>query len=110
MRFDAIVIGGGPAGSSTAILLQRQGWRVAIFEKTVRPQHKVCGEFLSPAAWPLLHDLGIAEKIEQTGAPVWDLVLATPFQEKRFPLDAPGLGISRKKLDEILEKDIASQM
>jgi len=42
-RFDAVVIGAGPAGSATAILLARLGWSVALVERQRFPRRKVCG-------------------------------------------------------------------
>ncbi len=59
MRYDAIVIGAGPAGSTAAIELARQGRSVAIVEKASFPRRKVCGEFLSATTVPILHHLGI---------------------------------------------------
>src|SRR5262249_19325820 len=44
---DALVIGGGPAGSTAARLLSRAGWSVVMVEKTLFPRRKVCGEFIS---------------------------------------------------------------
>jgi flavin-dependent dehydrogenase len=58
--FDAVIIGGGPAGATAALLLARAGWNVAVVEHSVFPRRKVCGEFLSASNLPLLHDLGVA--------------------------------------------------
>lgn len=70
-NFDALVIGGGPAGATTAALLAHSGWSVALIEKKSFPRVKVCGEFLSAATYPLLAELGIAELFsEQAGPPV----------------------------------------
>ena len=51
--YDAIVVGGGPAGATSAILLAQAGWRVAVVEKARFPRRKVCGEFISGTTWPL---------------------------------------------------------
>ena len=51
---DALVVGGGPAGSTAALVLARAGWRVGIVEKCAFPRRKVCGEFISATTWPLL--------------------------------------------------------
>jgi flavin-dependent dehydrogenase len=50
-RYDAIVIGGGPAGSTTALMLARAGWAVALIEKSQFPRSKVCGEFISASTF-----------------------------------------------------------
>lgn len=45
-RFDAIVIGGGPAGALSAIHLARNGWHTALIEKRERNSDKTCGHCL----------------------------------------------------------------
>ena len=71
MRYDAVVIGGGPAGSTAALLLARAGWAVALVEQATFPRGKVCGEFLSATNIPLLKELGVWEEfLESAGPPV----------------------------------------
>jgi len=55
--YDLIVVGGGPAGTATAILCARQGARVLILERSHFPRHKVCGEFVSAESLGLLSEL-----------------------------------------------------
>ncbi len=61
MRYDAVIIGAGPAGSSAARLLALAGWNVALVEKTEFPRRKVCGEFLSATTMPVLEACGVAD-------------------------------------------------
>src|SRR5689334_24831961 len=68
--FDVAIAGGGPAGSSAAILLARRGLRVAVIEKARFPRRKVCGEFISAAAWPLLDAMGVGERLRGRAGPV----------------------------------------
>lgn len=47
---DVIVVGGGPAGASTAFHLSTLGFDVAVLERNTFPRDKVCGDGLTPAA------------------------------------------------------------
>lgn len=55
--FDLVVIGAGPAGASAAITGAREGLSVALMEVGSFPRHKVCGEFISGEALPILESL-----------------------------------------------------
>jgi flavin-dependent dehydrogenase len=68
-RYDAIVIGGGPAGSTTALMLARAGWAVALIEKSQFPRAKVCGEFISASTFPLLAEFGLLEDVRRLAGP-----------------------------------------
>jgi flavin-dependent dehydrogenase len=67
--YDALVIGGGPAGATAAILLAQAGWRIAVVEKKPFPRRKVCGEFVSATSWPLLAALGVAQYLSTRAGP-----------------------------------------
>ena len=71
MRFDACVIGSGPAGATAALVLARAGWSVALVEKAVFPRRKVCGEFISAATLTVLEACGVAKDfLALAGPPV----------------------------------------
>ena len=57
---DALVVGGGPAGSTCARLLRRAGWDVVLADRARFPRNKVCAGWLTPDVFPLL-DLTPAE-------------------------------------------------
>jgi flavin-dependent dehydrogenase len=59
VRWDAVVVGGGPAGSATALELGRRGLRVALVEKARHPRPKACGEGLLPQGVDVLRRLGL---------------------------------------------------
>jgi len=64
-HWDAIVVGGGPAGSATALLLARAGASVLLLDRARFPRHKACSEYLSPATTPILERLGVLAPIER---------------------------------------------
>jgi geranylgeranyl reductase family protein len=55
-QYDAIVVGMGPAGASTAYDLGRMGLSVLAFDKQVHPRYKVCGGGLSARIERILPD------------------------------------------------------
>ena len=63
---DVIVVGAGPAGSTTAYYLARAGLDVLMLEKAAFPRDKVCGDGLTPRAVRQLVRMGI-----DTSAPGW---------------------------------------
>ena len=65
--WDAVVVGGGPAGAATAILLARGGASVLVLERARFPREKPCSEYLSPATTAVLERLGggVLEEIER---------------------------------------------
>jgi geranylgeranyl reductase family protein len=63
---EVIVVGGGPAGASTAWALARDGIDVLILDRARFPRDKVCAEYLSPQASRILSDMGVLEEIERT--------------------------------------------
>lgn len=67
--YDVIVVGGGPSGATSAVLLAQAGWKVAVVEKSKFPRRKVCGEFISGTTWPLLRQLGVANPLLDIAGP-----------------------------------------
>ncbi|MFB9172001.1 NAD(P)/FAD-dependent oxidoreductase [Roseibium salinum] len=69
MTHDVIIVGAGPAGSTAAIELARQGRSVALVEKDEFPRRKVCGEYMSATNIPVLQRLGVAEAWRDRAGP-----------------------------------------
>jgi flavin-dependent dehydrogenase len=109
-RFDAVIVGAGPAGSVAAILLARAGWSVALVEKQRFPRRKVCGECIAASNLPLLDALGLGTAIERDAGPELRtvalmrgsavVVAAMPASADRY--FAWGRALGRETLDVLL--------
>ncbi len=102
-RFDLLVIGGGPAGSATAIEAARGGLRVVLLDRTRPPVQRVCGEVVSAAGCELATDLCGLDPA-RTPALAWARFTdaARPGESIEWRLARPSLGLSRTRLDEAL--------
>jgi flavin-dependent dehydrogenase len=67
-EFDAIVVGGGPSGSTTAALLAEYGHRVLLLEREPFPRYHI-GESLIPYTWFTLNRLGVVDKLKNSACP-----------------------------------------
>src|SRR5687767_1787815 len=67
-RAQVVIVGGGPAGASTAFVLARAGIDVTVLDRARFPRDKPCSEYMSPQASRILDDLGILDRIERAGA------------------------------------------
>jgi flavin-dependent dehydrogenase len=105
--FDAIIVGGGPAGSSAAIHLAALGARVLLAERERFPRAKLCGEFISPECLSHFEQLGVLEGMESAGgAEVTETVFYAPSgRALSVPSEWFGgartaaLGLSRAEMD-----------
>jgi len=104
MRYDAVIIGAGPAGSAAARLLAQANWNVALVEKAVFPRRKVCGEFISATTMPVLKACGVAVPfisaagplVTRIGAYAGSAMLVAPREQ------AWGRALGREHLDTML--------
>lgn len=110
---DVIVVGAGPAGAASAILLAECGWSVALLDKAAFPRPKMCGEYLSPEAARILDRLGVLKDVDQAGAqPLRGMRIVAPdgtALDGAYPVAGPwrgyrdhALAVPREKLDRIL--------
>jgi flavin-dependent dehydrogenase len=54
IRCDALVVGGGPGGSTCARALQQAGWNVVVADSARFPRDKVCAGWLTPGVFAVL--------------------------------------------------------
>jgi geranylgeranyl reductase family protein len=110
---DVIVVGGGPAGASTAYGLARAGANVIVMDRERFPRDKPCAEYLSPQASRVLHDMGVLSEIEaQRPAQLAGMIVRAPSgRQLRGDFVAShgyrgfrdrGLALRRRVLDVIL--------
>ena len=67
-KYDVIVVGGGPAGSTTGALLAEKGHDVLILEKEKFPRYHV-GESLMPFCYFPLERLGLVDRLMESANP-----------------------------------------
>jgi menaquinone-9 beta-reductase len=97
------VVGAGPAGSAAAIAALSEVATVRISERARSARHKVCGEFISPEAFPVLQSLGVWEDFIRLGpARIHRCVLHFGSRAKQWTLPEPAYGLSRLELDRLL--------
>lgn len=101
---DLVIIGAGLAGSCLATVLSRQGWDVVLLERRQLPQHKVCGEFLSPESQISLQALGLYDTVANLSPVPMDHGQLTTASGINMRVELPGhaWGLSRFVLDQVL--------
>ena len=108
-----IVVGAGPAGAATAILLCERGLDVLVLDRAKFPRPKLCGEYLSPESARLLDRLGVLKAVDAAGAvPLQGMRITAPdgtVLEARYrglggrqPYRGHAMALSRSVLDGIL--------
>ncbi|HTT18650.1 MAG TPA: NAD(P)/FAD-dependent oxidoreductase [Candidatus Sulfotelmatobacter sp.] len=63
-RYDVIVVGGGPSGSTLAWKLARSGVNTLVLDGARFPREKVCGDYVEPGGLRLLKRMGCLAKLE----------------------------------------------
>ena len=83
--YDVVIVGAGPAGAALAIHASRAGRRVVVIDTAHFPRQKVCGEYLSSAAWHLLEELGVGD-LEPLAVPLTTMELSAS-ERRRLTID-----------------------
>lgn len=112
-RCEVLVVGGGPAGTSTAVALARAGVDVLLVDRARFPRPKPCAEYLSPEASRILDAMGALGAVESTGAAqLAGVVVRAPTGDRIHgeflsghgytPYRPLGLSVRREVLDKVL--------
>jgi flavin-dependent dehydrogenase len=115
-RYDIVIVGAGIAGSSSAIALAQDGYRILLLDQALFPRDKPCGEGIMPQGVQILSELALLPEIlvrggaKVRGMRYWNRqgVLA----QSDFPPTAGGtsfgLVMRRYQLDNLLLERAAS--
>ncbi len=109
---DVLVVGAGPAGAATAILLAERGVAVTLLDRARFPRAKVCGEYLSPEVPRVLDRLGVLKAVDACAVPLAGMRITAPGGVEltaRYRAVGPwrpyrehAMAIPRERLDAIL--------
>jgi flavin-dependent dehydrogenase len=109
---DAVVVGAGPSGATTALLLARRGYDVVLLDRARFPRDKACGEGLMPPGVAALRRMGLYQRVLATGARPLEGVTyrhQKSGDEVHVPFPPPpsgdpggGLGVRRTTFDAVL--------
>jgi menaquinone-9 beta-reductase len=104
-QLDVLIVGAGPAGSVTALLLARAGVRVRIVDRSTFPREKLCGDTLNPGALAILEHHGLAGPLHGRALRVDGMTVTGLGQVSVTGAYGPGiygLALSRRDLDAAL--------
>ncbi len=100
-----LIVGGGPAGSSAAIVLARHGIPATLIERDREVHDAICGGFMSWRTLAMLKTIGI----EPEGHAVSTLAIFAGGRIARSRLPGRAIGLSRRSLDGMIRDAAATQ-
>src|ERR1700677_2816447 len=116
-KFDAVIIGCGPGGSSAATFLARSGKRVLVLEKEIFPRFHI-GESLLPSNHAIFREMGVLPDLYAAGFlrkygarfELGNSSVSTQFvfRDGRFNREPEALHVERSKFDHVLLKHARS--
>ena len=114
---DVVIVGGGIAGSTLAIVLARAGVAVAVVERERAFRDRVRGEALMPWGAALARELGILEALAESGSrclPIWQTYDGRePLEPYDWRWDVPSgdavWGVRHPGLQEVLLERAAAE-
>ncbi len=96
-----VIIGGGPAGTTAALMLRQAGHPSILIERNAGPTDKPCGDFLAAAAIRAAESLGVSIA-HLGGRPVTHLRLIRRARSTETPLPFQAMALPRHVLDAAL--------
>lgn len=78
LRMEIAIVGGGIAGLTTALALQRQGISCQVYERAAQLNEVGAGIGLAPNAMFILDQLGLADRLRSLGRPIRELAITGP--------------------------------
>jgi len=109
-KYDIIIAGAGPAGSSTSIRLTHSGLKVLLVEQKKFPRPKLCGEFISPECLAHFADLNVLDEMQVDSTEIDRTVFfarngrAVAVPSEWFTSGSYAMGLSRAQMDDRLLK------
>jgi menaquinone-9 beta-reductase len=96
--YDAIVVGGGPAGSTCASVLLGSGVHTLLLDRANFPRVKLCAGWLSRPIWDIL---GVSPKEYNRGLWEWNKV-HIHFRGRKYTIKSNGYFVRRYEFDDFL--------
>jgi flavin-dependent dehydrogenase len=100
LTYDAIIVGGGPAGSTCASILVKSGVKTLLLDRGNFPRVKLCAGWISPPIWKIL---GLSPKEYTRSLWKWGKIHIN-FRGKKYTVKSHGYFVRRYEFDDFLLK------
>ncbi|KAA9040681.1 NAD(P)/FAD-dependent oxidoreductase [Ginsengibacter hankyongi] len=98
--YDAIIVGGGPSGSTCAYNLVKAGLKTLLLDRANFPRVKLCAGWISPPIWDVLE---LLPEEYTRGLWKWNKVHIN-FRGKKYTIHSDGYFVRRYEFDDFLLK------
>lgn len=75
---QVVIVGGGPAGATTAWYCARAGLDVVLLDRAHFPRSKPCAEYVSPEGSRILSEMGVLHTLEARAASLSGMIVHAP--------------------------------
>lgn len=91
--YDAIIVGARCAGSATAMLLARKGYRVLVVDRARFPSDTISTHWIHQPGVAKLHNWGLLDAVQESGCPPIDSMVFDlgPFALRGSPVPSNGV-------------------